>query len=218
MNWKFFLIIVISVLSIPGTALAGEKLGDTLRSEVMMMDDWPADALMGMGSIKCPGGEIAWLNEVTPVCSSSGRIHMRKMTTYTCYEAYSATGAPEPRLTGVGVFDINGNLDAEYTGPVWGGFLIVPSLECNPADLVDPEIFWRGTWQGRRTVSCDEAACTWIGSLKIVGKGHGGDIDGKHFNGGEIITTFTPLPVSWELIPGFPVSGPEGIVTGVIME
>ena len=35
---------------------------------------------------------------------------------------------------------------------------------------------------------------------------------------GEVITTFTLLPVSWELIPGFPVGGPEGTVTGVIME
>jgi hypothetical protein len=104
------------------------------------------------------------------------------------------------------------------TGPVWGGFLIVPSTECNPDDLIDPEVYWKGTWQGRRTVTCDEVDCIWIGDLKIVGKGHGGDIDGKHFKGGEIITTFTPLPVSWELIPGFPVGGPEGIVTRVIME
>ena len=218
MNLKLFLIIVISVLILPGTALADDKRGDSLRTEVMMIDDWPADALMGMGSIKCPGGEIEWLDEVTPVCSPSGRIHMRKMTSYTCYESYTASGAPEPRLTGVGAFDINGNLDEEYTGPVWGSFLIVPSTECNPADLDDPEIFWKGIWQGRRTVTCNETVCTWVGNLKIVGKGHGGDIDGKHVKGGEVVTTFTPLPVSWELIPDFPVGGPEGIVTGVIME
>lgn len=217
MNWKFFLIIMLSIGIFPCETLTAGDHGN-LRTEVMMIDDWPADALIGMGGMKCPSGELEWINEVTPVCPSSGRIHMRKMTNYTCYVAFTASGAPEPRLTGVGIFDVNGNLDSDYTGPVWGDFLIVPSTECNLDVLIDSEVYWKGTWQGRRAVTCDEVACAWIADLKIVGKGHGGDIDDKHFKGGEIITTYTPLPVSWELIPGFPVGGPEGIVTGVIME
>ncbi len=217
MNWKFFLILVFGVWILPSAILADVDQGD-MRTEVMMIDGWPADAFMCLGGISCPGGELEWINEVTPICPSSGRIHVRKMTNYTCYTAFTASGAPEPRLTGVGVYDINANFDSDYTGPVWGDFLIVPSTECDPAALDDPEVYWKGTWQGRRSATCDETSCTWIANLKIVGKGIGGDIEGKHFNGGEIITTYTPLPVSWELIPGFPVGGPEGIVTGVIME
>jgi hypothetical protein len=217
MNLKFFVIVMMSICIVPCTVLAGSEYGN-LQTEVTVYDDWPADAMMGSGSIECPGGELEWINEVTPVCLSSGRIHMRKMKIYVCMEAFTASGAPEPRLTGVSVININANLDAEYTGAVWGDYMIVPSAGCDPNDLDDPEIYWKGTWQGQRSVTCNEVACTWIGNLKFSGKGRGGDIDNKHFKGGEIITTYTPLPVPWELIPGFPVSGPEGVITGVIKE
>ena len=116
------------------------------------------------------------------------------------------------------MFVVNGNLDADYTGPVWGTYLIVPSQGCNPDDLLDPAVYWKGTWRGQRSVTCDVASCTWIGNLKLVSKGYGGDIDGIHFKGTETITTFTPMPIPWELIPSFPFDGPEGIIMGMIKE
>ena len=96
--------------------------------------------------------------------------------------------------------------------------MVVPSADCDADDLIDPEVYWKGTWKGRRSMFCDGGQCAWIGNLKLVGKGHGGDIEGIHFKGTEVITTFTPLPVPWELIPGFTVGGPEGVITGTIKE
>jgi hypothetical protein len=61
LNWKLYLITLITVLVIPGAALAEKEPGG-FRTDVMMIDDWPADALMSMGSLRCPGGELEWLN------------------------------------------------------------------------------------------------------------------------------------------------------------
>ena len=187
------------------------------RTEVMIFDDWPADSFIDEGTISCPGGEIVWIDPVTPVCPGSGRIHLRRVVGYGCYEAMAGS-SPEPRLSGVGLFVVNGNLDADYSGRVWGTWMIVPSEGCDQIDLVDPLVFWKGTWQGRRSMFCDGGPCSWIGDLKLVGKGHGGAIDGIHIKGTEVITTFTPAPVPWELIPGFPFTGPEGVLTVTIKE
>ena len=65
-------------------------------------------------------------------------------------------------------------------------------------------------------MTCDGGNCTWIATFKIVGKGHGGDIDGLQYRGQESWTAFTPLPIPWDMIPGFPVTGPEGVSNGVI--
>jgi hypothetical protein len=175
-----------------------------------------------MGTISCPGGEIVWIDPVTPVCPGSGRIHLRSVVGYGCYDAMAGS-SPEPRLSGVGMFVVNGNLDADYSGRVWGKWMVVPSEDCDPDDLVDPLVFWKGTWQGRRSMFCDSGGCSWIGDLKLVGKGHGGVLEGLHIKGRETITTFTPMPVPWELLgvcgldPSVPC-GPEGVITGTIKE
>lgn len=193
-----------------------------LRTEVTITDDWPADSFLDMGTISCPGGEIVWLDPATPVCPGSGRIHLRRVMGYGCYDATSE-GLPEPRLSGVGYFLVNGNLRADYSGRVWGRWVVVPSDGCDKNDLVDPLVYWKGTWQGRRSMSCDGGLCTWVGDLKLVGKGHGGAIEGIHFKGTETIITFTPMPIPWELIgicgpnPLVPC-GPEGEITATIKE
>ena len=218
MNWILLLVIAIGAFCFSPPALTGGDHG-VLRTDVIIFEDWPADSILDMGTISCPGGEIQWINPATPVCLGSGRIHLRNIAGFGCYYAETSAGDPEPRLSGVGMFVVNGNLDADYTGPVKGTYLIVPSLDCNPVDLLNPEVYWKGTWRGRRSVTCDAAYCTWIGNLKLVGKGHGGNIDGLHFKGTETITTFTPMPIPWELIPGTPFGhGPEGIGMGTIME
>ena len=160
----------------------------------------------------CPGGDIVMLNPVTPICATTGRVHLRDMALWACY------ASADPRLSGVGKATVNGNLNADYTGPVWGTWMIVPSPGCDPIDLIDPPVYWKGTWQGQRLQYCADGSCVWIGDLNLVGKGIGGDIDGIHFKGTEVITTFTPLPVPWEFIPGLPETGPEGIITGTIKE
>ena len=187
------------------------------RLEVTVADDWPADAFLDMGKLWCSGAELSWTDPVTPVCPGSGQLHLRRVVGYGCYTATSG-GVIEPRLSGVGMFVVNGNLDMTYSGPVWGTWMVVPSAGCDPADLMEPAVYWKGTWQGQRSVFCDSGACTWIGNLKLVGKGRGGDIEGIHLKGTEVITTFTPLPIPWELIPGFPFTGPEGVINAILKE
>ncbi len=206
----WFPVLVVIVLVAPLALQAGVN-----RTRVVIADDWPVDSMLDMGTLACPGGELVWADPVTPICPGSGRLHLRRVTGYGCYTAMSGDSV-EPRLSGVGMFVVNGNLDDTYSGPVWGTWMVVPSAGCDPNDLVDPEVYWKGTWQGRRSRFCDNGQCVWIGNLKLVGKGRGEGIQGIHFKGSEIITTYTPLPIPWELIPGFPVTGPEGVITGVI--
>ena len=223
MNWK---LVIIAGLILLSSALYADKPTDKAlpfhRTDVMAADDWPADSMLDMGAIYCPGGELEWLDPVTPVCPGSGRIHLREIVGYGCYMA-SVNGSPEPRFSGVGMFEVNGNLRADYSGPVWGTWMVVPSKDCDPLDLVDPPVYWKGVWQGLRSMFCNDGGCSWVGSLKLVGKGHGGELQGLHFKGTEIITTFTPMPIPWELIgvcgpdPSVPC-GPEGVITGVIKE
>ena len=213
MNWKTILSIFIASLCFVLPASA-DKPGHTgvHRTEVNITEDWPADSLLDTGTMNCPGGELEWIDPVTPFCPASGRVHFRNLTGYACYES------SDPRFTGVGLYMANGNLDADYTGPVWGTWMVVPFAACDPAFLIDPPVYWKGTWRGKRSLVCDSGPCMYIGNLKLVGKGYGGDIQGIHYKGNEVITTFTPLPIPWELIPGFPADGPEGVITAVIKE
>ncbi len=220
MSGKRLVAQLIAVAAVAGLLVAGSAPAATTRTEVVVADDWPADAFIDPGSISCPGGEVQWLNPATPVCTGSGRLHLRKAVVYGCTQAQAtASGNPEPRMTGIGVFEVNGNLDAEYSGRVWGKWEVLPGA-CDVARLSDLEApSWRGTWQGRRLRFCDGANCLWIGDLELVGKGHGGALEGLRFKGTETVTTFTPLSLPWELI-GLcpPLCGPEGVAVGTIME
>jgi hypothetical protein len=216
MNLKLLLIVLLAFATLPPITIAGEGKGAKF-TEVLLIEDWPADALLDMGSMMCPGGAIEFVDPVTPVCTGSGRIHIRGVMGYGCYMGQS-NGLPDARLSGVGMWVVNGNLDDDYTGPVWGTFMIVPSAGCDAQGLDDPAVYWKGTWRGKRAAECADRMCTWIGSLKLVGKGHGGAIDGLHLKADETIMTFTPMPAPWELIPGLGMTGPEGIATGHIKE
>jgi hypothetical protein len=217
MNWKILLVIAVGLFGLLPVAQAEDSHGVT-RTEVLLYEDWPADAMLDWGTLKCSGGEIQWIDPVTPFCPGSGMLHSRNSVGYACEYAETTGGAPELRLSGVALIEVNGNFDSDYTGPVWGTFMIVPSERCDPEDLIDPEVYWSGTWGGRRSVTCADSLCTWVGRLKQVGKGHGGDIEGLHYKGTGTITTFTPMPIPWELIPGFPVGGPEGISQVIVKE
>jgi hypothetical protein len=193
--------------------LSAEKPTDTgvNLTEVVIYDDWPGALPLSEGTMNCPGGELEWLNPVTPFCAATGRVHFRDLALWGCYTS------SDIRFSGVGMATANGNLDVDYTGPVWGTWMIVPSPGCDPIDLIDPPVYWKGRWQGERSLYCDGVSCAWIGDLNLVGKGYGGDIDGIHFDGTELITTFTPLPVPWELL-GLSPAGPEGVITATIKE
>lgn len=190
-------------------------------TDVVIFDDWAAAPPISEGTIRCLGGQLEWLDPVTPVCAATGRIHIRDTAILGC-----AASPTDSRLTGIEVVTVNGILDADYTGPVWGNWMIVPTTGCNPlvpvdpALLDDPPVFWKGVWWGWRSQFCEGDQCLWLGDLELRGKGHGGDIDRIRFKGREVVTTFTPFPVPWEFLPaelGLP-GGPEGVITGTIRE
>ncbi len=201
-----------------GLLLTGPALAAKTRTEVVVSDDWPADSSLDPPTISCPGGDLEWVDPVTPVCPGSGRIHLRGGIGYGCDQAQVVGGGAEPRLTGVVLFEFNANLDADYSGSAWGTWKTVPGA-CDPSRLYDPDApHWKGIWVGQRLRFCDATGCRWIGELKVVGKGHGDSLEGLHFRGTETVTTFTPLPVPWDLIGLCPPCGPEGVLTGTIKE
>ena len=185
------------------------------RTVVTIEDNWPAQ-MFTEGTISCPGGELDTTNPLFPICAASGRIHIRDVVVYSC-----ATSDDDARVSGVARYTINGNLDANYTGPVWGKWMVVPWDSCDLLKLIEPDEFWEGSWQGERSFESDAVVPYWLGDLKVVGKGYGGEIDGLHFKGTELIKTYTGIPVPYEIlppIPGVDPNEPEGILTTTIKE
>lgn len=213
-----FLLIFCSIcLWVPALAGPPSHAGAT-QTKVVVEDDWPGlDAILSEGSTTCVGGDMQFDQWGTPYCPT-GDIRIRHSVLYGCLASED-----DPRANGVGAFVVNGNLDSSYSGPVWGKLIVVPSDGCDPLDLIYPTEYWKGVWWGRRSLQIDPECkvppdcMKWIGDVKVFSRGHGGEIRGLRMTGTEIITTFTPVPVPWELIPipGFP-TGPEGILTATI--
>jgi hypothetical protein len=218
----FFLSIGALLLVLPLFAGSPANAGVT-RTEVNGEDNWGwKDNPLSLGTITCPGGELAYDSNQMPYCadSSTGRLHFRDAVFWSCMTS------DDPRTTGVAMFTIQAEFDAEYSGPVWGTWKIVPTAGCDkdgfyPEELVNTATsFWRGIWNGKRLFYSEGGMGIWIGEFMIVGKGFGGDLEGLHFKGSELIQTYTPFPVPYEFLP--PVLGlfddPEGIFTGTITE
>ena len=216
MNHKHVLVVFLSFLILPNLILADDHPVETW-TEVQGYDEWPAFNMLVEGKMWCPGGELTWLNPLTPDCGKGKRFHLRDAEAYSCFTSLDMDYVVEPRMTGVMWFSLAGNLDRTFSGPVHGKWRLVPSETCIPAALDDPAAYWEGTWQGKRIQVCDPT-CWWVGNLQIVGYGYGGDLEGLEFHGEEVITTYTPMPAPWEHIPGFPYTGPEGVAHGFIKE
>lgn len=210
------------LLSLPVFAGPPADAGVT-RTHVEGSDNWAwKDNPLSLGTINCPGGELMVDPFGMPYCadSNTGRLHFRDSVFWSCMTS------DDPRTTGVAVFNIKGNFDADSSGQVWGTWKIVPMPDCDkdgfyPEELVATSpMFWRGTWNGRRFFYSFTGFDVWIGEFDIVGKGIGGDLDGLHFKGSELIQTYTPFPVPYEFLP--PELGlfdePEGYFTGTITE
>ena len=195
------------------------------RTAIVATDDWPMDTVLSFGETTCPDGELIYDPATgAPMCTPGGRTHIRDALYYSCSEGFTAAGTPEPRFTGVIGGSMNANFDASFGGFVWGSWTLVPSASCDKTMLEDPAVFWSGLWWGRRTPMCDDGGrCVWIGHLRYIGWGRGGDLKGLRFRGSETVITYTPPPLPYELLPvlGFcqpgscPV-GPEGHFRGII--
>lgn len=95
--------------------------------------------------------------------------------------ATSRITASDPRATGNAVITINQQLLlADGSGPVWG------KLEVE----ADVGGVWTGSWTGQREPA---GPGVWVGTLKLVGRGRGGAIDGLEFKAEELLYTTADL-------------------------
>ena len=169
-------------------------------------DDWlPGEP---DGILYCSEGELNMNNPVMPSCPPGTTLELREVT------APAQMFGDDPRLVGMLSFSVNGSLDAlTFSGPVWGTW----TLEVESCDGS-----WEGTFYGERSYVPDQpgplGAGMWIGALKLRGTGSGGCVDKLRMSGTELITTLTPMPFAYEMIPGFCDFGclPEGVTTGRI--
>jgi hypothetical protein len=170
--------------------------------------DWPVDYMLESGELTCPGGTLG-INMGMPYCEGGNAgMHMRGTEIYSCL----GNSFPfDPRVEGTVWIQINDNFDADYTGPGWGTWKVVPGESCDKDSLINPNVYWEGTWTGFREIVSDDPITTWVHDIKLVGHGVGGNLEGLKIYGTEVITLFTPMAVPYELLP-FPVSGPESIV------
>lgn len=181
-------------------------------------DEWPVGEMNGMpapnilvpGEFLCTGGG----EPVGPfLCEGGNGIVI------TGTEMWSCVGNARPysdgRLEGTAWFDLTAIWSSSYTGPVAGRWRIVPGDTCNPANLVEPETYWEGTYTGRRFYVMGPQFPTWITRLKFVGHGVG-DLAGQTMLAREVVKTYYIVPTPWELLPEALQqvigTGPEGRV------
>lgn len=218
----FVLSIGLLLLSLPVFAGPPANAGAN-RVQIEGFDNWGwRDSPISPATITCPGGEFMVDSFGSPYCadSTTGRLNLRDGVGWSCMTTN------DPRMSGVGLFTSNANFDADSSGSVWGTWTMVPTENCDKDGFYPEELvmtatsFWRGTWNGQRQFYSANGFNIWIGELKIVGKGVGGDIDGLHFKGTEWIETYTPLPVPYEFLLPLPAlfDVPEGYFIGTITE
>lgn len=171
-------------------------------------DEWPTFGenpnIVYPGEFFCTGGG-------DPVdlfvCEGGKGIHIRG----TEMISYIVNPVPyDARLEGMAWFDLAANWDSDYTGPVIGSWRIYPT-----AYAADPSSFWEGTYTAKREVVPDldnpfnPYHAKWVTTIKYDGYGFGA-LDGQKIKATEVITTYTPVPVPWELVPYVTETGPEG--------
>ena len=216
-------VLLAGAVTVPASFAAEHSRSGVMRTHIEGVDNWGwNDTPLSPATYTCPGGELVVDPFVGPYCadSTTGRMHFRDGAAWTC-----AT-SNDPRMTGVGVYTSNGNFDVNSNGSVWGTWMIVPTEDCDkdgpyPEELVTTAIsFWQGTWNGQRQIYSLNGFNFWVGDLKFIAKGVGGDLDGLHFDGSMQITTYTPTPIPNEFLP--PELGlfdvPEGVFSGTIKE
>jgi hypothetical protein len=170
--------------------------------ELNGVEDFPADMLTSLGSFECTGGGYpTGLFE----CSEGSGIHIRNLEGYTCLLT------SELEVIGTTWFDLNANWDEQYTGPVFGNWIVVLSDVCARSVVQDPESYFVGTYTGKRRLEMEALGPVWIGEWKLDGWGVGiySDVQFKSKNKYRM---FTALPLPFELT-GMG-TGPEGVFAG----
>lgn len=181
---------------------------DVLVDQITFESDWKADYLLKGGDLNCPGGMLMLDDTGFPYCDGGkGGLHGRGTEFYSC----TGNSNPyDPRVEGTLWMQTNANWYADYTGQGWGTWRSVPG-GCNKDSLINPGVYWEGTWHGKREIVGVEPTI-WVYFIKIVGHGVGGELEGLKFNGTEELTLFTPMPVPYELMPWLGLTHPESII------
>lgn len=206
-----FLLVTALLCTLPAQAASGSEQNQGWWPEgpithVTGTDDW----LPGVpnGVLYCSEGELDMSDPVAPACPPGTTLELREVT------AQARMYGDDPRLVGMLSFSVDGSLDALFfSGPVWGSWTL---------DVDNCDGSWEGTFHGERSFVPDQqgplGAGMWIGALKLRGIGSGECVDRLRMSGTELITTLTPMPIAYEMIPGLCESGclPEGVTTGRI--
>lgn len=180
--------------------------------EVTGFDDWLASP--PSGTIHCQKGTFTG-NPLAPCTEVDSRLKIRAAS------AQSEMFSSDERLAGLMSYVFSANFDASFSGPAWGTW----SLEVESCVGA-----WEGNWNGTRTfvpgynpldasLPPPGLGGVWISDLRITGHGNG-CVEGLQLKASETVTTLTPLPIAYEMIPGLCDLGcpPEGALQGRVLE
>ncbi len=145
-------IIVLSAVLVSGQAISTDFTGQTVKSVILTY-----------GTFQCPGGDPAGPFPPTPPCTPGSRVHVRGMLVQHDIQA------SDPRMSGRMVFVFNANTDGftpfgAGSGPLFGTWRM--------------EVTEGGTWEGTYTGERKVTAAGAVSTLKYVGEGTGGRIEG----------------------------------------
>lgn len=204
-----YLLVAALLCTLPAQAISGSKQNqdgwhESSMTSVTGTDDWLPGVPVGL--LYCSEGELDMTDPTMPACPPGTTLELREVT------AQARMFGDDPRLVGMLSFSVNGSFDALlFTGPVWGTWTL---------DVDGCDGSWEGTFHGDRSFVPDQPGPLgmgmWIGALKLRGIGSGECVDRLRMSGTEIITTLTPMPIAYEMIPGLCDFGclPEGVITG----
>lgn len=184
--------------------LQAEVLVDTVTFE----SDWPSTDLepflflIDPGEHSCPGGTL-------PLCEDANMSLTRGLEIFSCV---GNSDPPDPRVEGTVWIQINGNFDMDGTGPGWGVFMLVPGESCDKDSLIHPEVYWEGSWEGKRE-KVSEVPEIWVHTIEVVGHGVGGYLEGQKIRATELLTSYTQTAIPNEFLS---LDEPESVVTAEI--
>ena len=177
------ILLLVSALTAP-TSFAADKIYYTAIEtfDPLGLLGPPVGEVLAPPTVKCPGHEPTG-NPEQP-CPVGSRTHTRN------FVIVSRVDASDPILSGMMTVVLNGNMDANAEGPVWGTFIIA----------LDSGGTWEGTWQGLRVLVIPEDPEEdpyWTATLNVQGKGYGGMVDGMKMMATDDIFTPTPVPIAY---------------------
>jgi len=173
------------------TACAGESSGG-LKTDFAADGTWdpfgtygrgPIGQFVTAGDVSCSGLPGAEPSGYPPQCPAGSLTHVRGLT------LIDRMTSSNPNANTWLTIAINANWDRIGAGPLWGRF----SAE------IDGGGAWEGTFVGKRTyepTGCDGAPC-YIESIRGVGCGEGGAVDGMKFRAREVIELSSAHPIAF---------------------